>query len=95
MPLILRCCLHVHHHAPDRYMRSVGLAGAGMMMGVLCANFFGSRLDTTELTAYLWIFSAIIVQYDTELRAKAAALARPPGRLIVFPWLSEEEEAAV
>ena len=93
--LILRSCLRVYRHAPDRYMRSVGLAGTGMLLGVLCANFFGSRLDTTELTAYLWILSAIIVQYDTELRAKAAALRRSPRRLVVFPWIRDEEKVVV
>ncbi|MFW6256317.1 MAG: O-antigen ligase family protein, partial [Candidatus Sumerlaeota bacterium] len=68
--LILRAALHVYHHAPDTFMRAIGLASVGMILGVMSANFFGSRLDTTELTAYLWIISAVIVQYSTELRAK-------------------------
>jgi O-antigen ligase len=90
--LVLRSCLHVYAHAADSFMRSVGLAGAGMMMGVLSANFFGSRLDTTELTAYLWILAAIVVQYDRELRIRDRERVARRGRIVVDPWQEEAEE---
>jgi putative inorganic carbon (HCO3(-)) transporter len=85
--LIMRSCLYVYRHGSDRFMRAVGLAGVGMTMGTMSANFFGSRLDTMELTAYLWVISAIVVQYDTELRAKARVVdEQPTSRLMVDPW---------
>jgi hypothetical protein len=73
-------------------MRSVGLAGVAMMAGVICANAFGSHFDSVELTAYLWILSAIVVQYDTDLRAHMNALAHSADRVVVDPWRQEEEE---
>ena len=90
--LILRSCLHVYRHGADLFMRSVGLAGVGMMLGVMSANFFGSRLDTTELTAYLWILSAIIVQYDRELRLKERVEASQRNAIVVDPWRTSEAE---
>ncbi|MFW5870300.1 MAG: O-antigen ligase family protein, partial [Candidatus Sumerlaeota bacterium] len=91
MLFILRACLHVYKRGRDQFMRAVGMAGAGMLMGVASANFFGSQFDTTELTAYFWILSAIIVQYSSEIRAQDAAVARPADRLLVDPWREEEE----
>jgi O-antigen ligase len=89
---ILRASLHVYRRGRDEFMRAVGLAGAGMVMGVASANFFGSQFDTTELTAYFWVLSAIIVQYSSEIRAQDKAVARPHDRLMVDPWREEEEE---
>lgn len=91
--MILWSCLRVYRRSPDPYMRSLGLSGAGMIMGVLCANFFGSRLDTTELTAYVWIISAMIVQYDRELTEKSLATQKAPQKLLVNPWIQDEETA--
>jgi len=90
--LILKSCLHVYRYARDEFMRSLGLASVGMCMGLISANFFGSRLDTVELTAYFWIISALVVQYDTELRAQLLAIARRGPRLVVDPWAVGEEE---
>ncbi len=90
--LILKNCLHVYHYARDEFMRSLGLASVGMCMGLMSANFFGSRLDTIELTAYFWIISALVVQYDTDLRAQLLAIARRGPRLVVDPWAVGEEE---
>ena len=64
-----------------------------MLMGVACANFFSSVFDTIELTAYFWILSAIIVQYDTEIRAQARAADSSGKHLQVAPWEKEPEEA--
>jgi hypothetical protein len=90
--LILKNCLHVYHYARDEFMRALGLASVGMCMGLASANFFGSRLDTIELTAYFWIVSALVVQYDTELRAQLLSVARRGPRLVVDPWAVGEEE---
>jgi hypothetical protein len=84
--LILKNCLHVYHYARDEFMRALGLASVGMCMGLASANFFGSRLDTIELTAYFWIVSALVVQYDTELRAQLLSVARRGPPLLVDPW---------
>jgi len=92
--LILRACHHVYHHARDGFMRSVGLAGVGMVMGVASANFFGSRLDTTELMAYFWILSAIILQYDRDLRAERRENGELTNRLVLDPWREQEENPA-
>lgn len=89
--LIFHSCLIVYWHAPDLFMRSIGLAGVGMVLGVMSANFFGSRLDTTELTAYFWIISAIIVQYEKDLKEKLRA-EMPPNVLVADPWKRMEEE---
>lgn len=89
---VMRSCLNVYHRSRENFMRAVGLAGVGMVSGLASANFFGSRLDTVELTAYFWILSAIIVQYDTELRAQHDASLAWKGKLIVNPWGRDEEE---
>lgn len=90
--LILKSCLHVYHHAPDMFMQSVGLAGVGMCMGVLSANFFGSRMETMELTAYFWILSAVIVQYSRELRLRQRLQEGYYESILVDPWEEEAEE---
>ncbi|MBN1867109.1 O-antigen ligase family protein [Candidatus Sumerlaeota bacterium] len=91
--LILRSCLFVYKHAPDVFMRSVGLAGVGMSMGVASANFFGSQFETTELTAYFWILSAVIVQYEAVLRGKVREIRALTRHVVADPWVHEEEEA--
>ena len=63
-----------------------------MILGVMSANFFGSRLDTTELTACLRILSAIIVQYDRELRLKERVEASQRNVIVVDSWRSAEAE---
>ncbi|HBF35549.1 TPA: hypothetical protein DDW35_13380, partial [Candidatus Sumerlaeota bacterium] len=87
-----RSSLRVYKYASDIFMRSIGLASVGMLFGVLCANIFGSRLDTVELTAYLWILSAIVMQYDKDLVQKMAEGDRWQNMLIVDPWQKNEEE---
>lgn len=89
--LILRSCFSIYYRAPDLFMRALGLASIGMMMGMLSANFFGSRMDTTELTAYFWIISAIVVQYDKDLR-KRLSQEYSPDVLVADPWKRDEEE---
>jgi putative inorganic carbon (hco3(-)) transporter len=90
--ILLRSSLRVYKYASDIFMRSIGLASVGMLFGVLCANIFGSRLDTVELTAYLWILSAIVMQYDKDLVQKMAEGDRWQNMLIVDPWQKNEEE---
>ncbi|NQU43751.1 O-antigen ligase family protein [bacterium] len=91
--VILKACLYVYRHASNLFMRALGLAGVGMVLGVMSANFFGSRLDTTELTAYLWILSAIIVQYAHDLRREVRARKGEAPRLEVDPWSEQARES--
>lgn len=92
---LLRSFLRVYHHTSDLFMRSLGMAGIGMMMGFLCSNIFGSRMDTVELTAYFWVVSAIIVQYDRELAQKMRDEVGWQNILVPDPWKKNEEEELV
>jgi O-antigen ligase len=58
----------VYRRHPDRFVHATALGFLGGLSGLLMANMFGSRLNTTEVAGYVWILAALMARADVELR---------------------------
>jgi putative inorganic carbon (hco3(-)) transporter len=71
---VLRC-------HPDPFVHATALGFLGGLSGLLLANMFGSRLNTTEVASYLWILAALLARADLEFgRQLAGRRASAPSR---------------
>lgn len=76
----------VYRRHTDPFIRATALGFLGGLSGLLMANMFGSRLNTTEVSGYFWVLAALMARADqwakedrTLQRAAATSARRPYG----------------
>jgi O-antigen ligase len=57
----------VCRRSTDPFMRATALGFLGGLSALLMANMFGSRLNSTEVTSYLWLLAALMARADLRL----------------------------
>lgn len=60
--LIFKHSLWIYKRCQDPFMKAVGLGMVAGVAGMVVANFFGSRLESEEVSAYFWILAGLIVK---------------------------------
>jgi len=73
---LFRQGLFVYRRSTDRFLSAFGMGYVAGLVGLIVANLFGSRLNTSELVFQFWILSALIVRAreytEQDLQAEAA-----------------------
>ena len=59
---IFRVTAVVYRKHPDPFIQSTALGFLGGLSGLLMANMFGSRMNTTEVSGYFWILAALMAR---------------------------------
>ena len=57
----------VYRRHPDPFVHATALGYLGGLSGLLVANMFGSRLNTTEVAGYVWVLAALMARADVDL----------------------------
>jgi O-antigen ligase len=57
---------------PDRFMRATALGVLGGLSGLSLTNMFGSRLDATQVSGYLYILFALMARADIWARSESS-----------------------
>ncbi len=70
----------VYKRHPDPFIKATALGFLGGLSGLLMANMFGSRLNTTETSGYFWILAALMARAYVWTRELAAAQTVLPAR---------------
>ena len=73
----------VYTHHPDPFIRATALGFLGGLSGLLMANMFGSRLNTSEASGYFWVLAALMARayaWVEEERGKQRVDARARRR---------------
>ncbi|MCM8773779.1 MAG: O-antigen ligase family protein [Candidatus Omnitrophica bacterium] len=67
--LLFRYSNWVYRNTKDKFYKAVSLGFLGGLSGLLVANIFGSRLNSTEISGYFWILAGIIMRiYRNEIQ---------------------------
>jgi O-antigen ligase len=74
--VLYRVTVVVYRRHPDPFIRATALGFLGGLSGLFMANMWGSRVNTTETSGYLWIMAALMARaYLWVLQEQAS---RPP-----------------
>ncbi|MFC1807903.1 O-antigen ligase family protein [Candidatus Omnitrophota bacterium] len=57
--IFINACI-LYYRVTDKFVKALALGFLGGFGGLLVANIFGGRLNSTELTSYFWILTALI-----------------------------------
>ena len=67
--IIIKETLWVYYRTSDYFYKATALGFLGGLFGLLVVNFFGSRLNSQEISGYFWILAAIILKIkDLEMK---------------------------
>jgi O-antigen ligase len=69
---IFRVTSVVFRRHPDPFVRAAALGFLGGLSGLLMANMFGSRLNTSEVSGYFWILAALMARAHRWVRQDVA-----------------------
>jgi O-antigen ligase len=58
--LIMKHALRLYKKSTDKFIKSFALGFLSGVIGLLVVNMFGSRLDSSEVSSYFWILSALV-----------------------------------
>ncbi|MBI4341848.1 MAG: O-antigen ligase family protein [Candidatus Omnitrophica bacterium] len=91
--VLFRVTVVVYRRHPDPFIRSTALGFLGGLSGLFMANMWGSRVNTTETSGYLWIMAALMARAYLWTReqapqrsvARRAGPRRPNGRRTAAP----------
>jgi len=77
---VFRVTSFVHKRSSDSFIRATALGFLGGLSGLLMANMFGSRMNTTEVSGYFWILAALMARAAMWTREELAAQPAPSRR---------------
>jgi O-antigen ligase len=77
--MLFRITSVVFRRHPDPFVRATALGFLGGLSGLLMANMFGSRINTTEVSGYFWILAALMARAHAWVREEQRA-ARATAR---------------
>ena len=77
---VFRVTSFVHKRQSDPFIRATALGFLGGLSGLLMANMFGSRMNTTEVSGYFWILAALMARAAVWTREELAAEQAPSRR---------------
>ena len=78
---LFRVTSQVYRRHPDAFIRATAHGFLGGLSGLLLANMFGSRLNTSEVSGYFWILAALMARARLWTKAEAATRqAAAPAR---------------
>jgi len=60
--VLYRVTVVVYRRHPDPFIRATALGFLGGLSGLFMANMWGSRVNTTETSGYLWIMAALMAR---------------------------------
>lgn len=63
----------LYRRSPEPFARGIGLGAVAMVAAVAAVNMFGSRLVDIAVTAYFWIYLAVLSRMALELAESAPA----------------------
>jgi O-antigen ligase len=69
--VLFRVTVVVYRRHPDPFIRATALGFLGGLSGLFMANMWGSRVNTTETSGYLWIMAALMARAYLWVREQA------------------------
>ena len=60
--VVYRITVVVYYKHPDPFIKATALGFLGGLSGLFMANMFGSRLNTTEVSGYFWVLTALMAR---------------------------------
>jgi O-antigen ligase len=74
--LLIWLANRVYRRHPDPFVHATALGYLGGLSGLLAANLFGSRLNTTEVAGYVWVLAALMARADVDLTKQRLGLKK-------------------
>ena len=88
---IFRITAVVYRHHPDPFIQATALGFLGGLSGLLMANMFGSRMNTTEVSGYFWILAALMARAHRWVREAQGTRRRGRGVVRSVPYVTGVE----